>query len=192
MNSLENNLQRIEELSTEMHSQREYRIRTCESRVSEVAGLRDRIAECRRQLEEKSRERESLRNEELSLTVKQGELTEKQSEFDQILKANRRQREEINDQNQTLLVQETELNARHEDVTAQLRELYGIDVISIVMPEPLADETFHELEAELQDCRSKQQQIGMVNMLALEEYERESERERFSTRSDRRSHQSKG
>lgn len=179
LNSLENNLQRIDELSTEMHSQREYRIRACESRVSEVAGLRDRIADCRRQLEEKSSDRESLRNEELALTVKQGELAEKQSEFDQILKANRRQREEINDQNQTLLVHETELNARHEDVIGQLRELYGVDVISIVMPEPLVDATFHELEAELQDCRSKQQQIGMVNMLALEEYERESERERF-------------
>jgi len=179
LNSLENNLQRIDELTTEMHSQREYRIRTCEARVIEIAGLRERIADCRRQLEEKAGERESLRSEELALTSKQGELSEKQSEFDQILKANRRQREELNNQNQTLLVQETELNARHEDVIGQLRELYDIDVISIVMPEPLADETFHELEAELQDCRSKQQQIGMVNMLALEEYERESERERF-------------
>ncbi len=179
LNSLENNLQRIDELSAEMQSQREYRISTCESRVSEVAGLRERIGDCRRQLDEKLRQRESLRGEELALTSKQGELSEKQSEFDQILKANRRQREEINDQNQTLLVQETELNARHEDVIGQLRELYGIDVVSIIMPEPLADETFHELEAELQDCRAKQQQIGMVNMLALEEYERESERERF-------------
>ncbi len=179
LSSLDNNLQRIEDLTTEMHSQREYRLRACEARISEVAGLRDRVTECRLQLEEKSRERETMRNDELTLTTKQGGLAEKQSEFDQILKANRRQREETNTQNQTMLVHETELNARHEDVIQQLRELYDIEVSSIVMPEPLADDTFHELEAELQDCRSRQQQIGMVNMLALEEYERESERERF-------------
>ncbi len=179
LNSLESNLRRIDDLTVEMQSQRESRSRACELRVTETVALRDRIAECRKLLDEKSRERESFRSEEIALTAKQGELGEKQSEFDQILKANRRQRDEANELNQNLLVQDTELNARHEDVVRQLKELYDIDVISIVMPEPLADDTFHDLEAELQDCRSKQQQIGMVNMLALEEYERESERERF-------------
>ena len=179
LSSLDNNLTRLDELATEMHTQREVRLRACDERVGEIAGLRNRIVESRRQLEEKTSEKEALRTDELKLTAKHGELGEKQAEFDQILKASRKQRDETNDQNQTLLVHETELNARHEDIVRQLQELYEIDVANIVMPEPLAEDTFVELETELQDCRSKQQQIGMVNMLALEEYERESERERF-------------
>lgn len=179
VNSLEGNLRRIDELALELESQRDRRAAAIDLRVEEVAVLQKHIADLRAQFADRTRTREELKAEELSLTVRQGELTEKQAEFDQLVRSNRKSRDEVAEFNQRLLVNETELHARWEDVARQLKETYDIDVAVMVMPEPLADATFQELEAELADCRNKQQQIGMVNMLALEEYEREAERERF-------------
>ncbi len=179
VNSLDGNLRRIDEVSVELQTQRDRREAAIAARVGEVETLQARISELRVAFDEQGQKRESLKREELSLTTRQGELTEKQSEFDQIVRSNRKHRDEVSEQNQQLLISETEFHARCDDISRQLKELYDIQVDAMIMPEPLADETFHELEAELADCRAKQQQIGMVNMLALEEYEREAERERF-------------
>ncbi len=177
--SLEGNRRRIEELNDELRSQRQRRQSALEQRVDEVASLRQRLDVLKFDLESQSTQRLQLKAEELALTTKQGELAEKQTEFDQLLKSNRRSRDDMAQQTQQLLISETEIHARQEDIANQLKELYDIDVQSMILPEPLSDETFHELEAELLDCKSKQAQLGMVNMLALEEYEKESERERF-------------
>jgi chromosome segregation protein len=178
-NSLEGNLLRVEELTHELATQSETRQHACEQRVNDIDYQRLALVELRDQLQESSKDRESLRQQEMQLMSRQAEISDKQTEFDQLLKASRKNRDLVTEGSQQLLVSETEANSKFEDVVTQLRESFGISADELTVPEPLAEETFHELEAELAECRGKQQQLGLVNMLALEEYEKEAERERF-------------
>ncbi len=178
-NSLESNLQRIEELTNELLTQSETRRHACEQRVTDSENQRLALTELGEQLQESSQEREALRQQEGQLVSRQAEISDKQTEFDQLLKAARKNRDQVTDASQQLLISETEANSKFEDVVTQLRGTFGITAEELTLPELLAESTFHELEAELADCRTKQQQLGLVNMLALEEYEKEAERERF-------------
>jgi chromosome segregation protein len=178
-NSLDGNLLRIAELTNELLTQSETRQHACEQRVSDIDYQRLALTELREQLQESSEEREGLRQQEVQLVLRQSEISDKQTEFDQLLKASRKNRDRVTEASQQLLINETEANSKFEDVVTQLRENFGISANELTVPEPLAEETFHELEAELAECRGKQQQLGLVNMLALEEYEKEAERERF-------------
>ncbi len=178
-NSLENNLRRVDELTQELEVQSETRRKACEQRLVEIESLKDALIELRDQFTETSSERETLHQQEVHLVKRQAEIGEKQSEFDQLLKASRKNRDQINEDGQHLLVSETELHAKHEDVVRQLHDTFGIIADEMTLPEPLSEQTFAELDTELAECRTKQQQLGLVNMLALEEYEREAERERF-------------
>ncbi len=177
--SLEGNFTRTVELVEEHNQQRENRKGAVEQRQGELRELKEKLAETRERLRERSGQLDEMRNEEGELTKRQGELTEKQSEYEQLLKTTRQSRDELSEENQKLLVSETEIKARLEDVATQLADAFEIDAEQMTMPEPLGDETYHEMEVELADSREKQQQLGMVNMLALEEYEKEAEREEF-------------
>lgn len=182
LNSLEGNSRRIDELSAELSTQRELRRQSCDTRNAEIVTLNQALVDYRNQLAQKSNEREGLRQQEVQLTARLGELNEKQAEFDQLLKAARCNRELEFETSQRLLVNETELGAKYEDIARQLKEWFGISITDLSLPEPIAEETLRELETELTECREKQQQLGLVNMLALEEYDKEAERERFLSR----------
>jgi chromosome segregation protein len=179
VDSLESSIQRNAELIEELETTRQTRRDDRDQRAEEIERLKQRIEGLRAELETTGQSRETLRKQEMGLTEKQGTVSEKQTEYEELLKAARKTRDLEGEEHEKCVVRETENKARYEDVSRQLRESYGINVAEMTLPEPLSPETVAELEQELTQAKEKQVQLGMVNMLALEEYDREAKREEF-------------
>lgn len=177
--SLENSIRRNAELVEELETTRQTRHDDRSQRAEEIERLKQRIEELRAELDTTGQSREGLKRQEMELTERQGIVSEKQTEYEELLKAARKSRDSEGDEHEKFVVRETESKARYEDVSRQLRESYGINVADMTLPEPLSPETVAELEKELAEAKEKQVQLGMVNMLALEEYDREAKREEF-------------
>lgn len=179
LNSLESNVDRSEQLLNDLANEAERRKQDRINRESEVAQLEVRVTEIRTELEQIGATQEDLRSEERALDEKQQNLSMTQAEQGELLKAARRERESERNSHESLLVRETELKSRYEETHRQLRQSYNLEPDRMELPQPLAEETAAEMRSELEENREKRAQIGMVNMLALEEFERESQRQEF-------------
>lgn len=179
VDSLTSAISRTSELIAELEAARENKQQARALRHDEILRLKKHRGDLQVDLESVSLKKEELKSSEMELTTQQGGLAEKQSDFEDLLKRARKERDIEADKHEQLLVAETEGKARYEDISRQLRDSYQINVSELALPEPLSPETVTELQTELTEAREKQEQIGMVNMLALEEYDRESQREEF-------------
>ncbi|MFH2056166.1 MAG: AAA family ATPase, partial [bacterium] len=179
LNSLEGSITRSEQLLGDLANEAERRKQDRVSREGEVARLEERIEAIRTELEQISASQEELRTEERELDEKQQNLAMSQAEQGELLKAARKERETERNSNESLLVRETELKSRYEETHRQLRLNHNLEPERMELPQPLAEETASEMRTELEESREKRAQMGMVNMLALEEFERESQRQEF-------------
>ncbi len=182
LESLSSSIARTDTLLQELSNEALRREEACRQRADEQVRLQEAIAAMREELDQQAEEKEKLREREMELISRQGDLTEKQSDYNELLKGARKDREQESVKHQERLVTETEVKAKYEDIRRQLQESHGIDIAELTLPEPLAPDTVTTLRAELEECRQKQNQMGVVNMLALEEYEREAKREQFLRR----------
>lgn len=179
LTSLEGNIRRSEELLDDLEHEAERRKQDRLDRETEAAELEQRVVEIRALLDKVSESQEQLRQEERQLEERQQDLNVTQSEQNELLKAARKEREIERGKNEELLVRETETKSRYEEAHRVLRLNHSIEPERMELPQPLAEETAAEMREELDGSRDKLSQMGMVNMLALEEYERESQRQEF-------------
>jgi chromosome segregation protein len=180
--SLTANINRNQQLAADLLAEKERRSQARVDRAAEVKSLKLRIEELSQALETSSQEQAKVKEEERELSEKQLALAQKHSEYGELVKTARTAGEKARKRHEELLVQETQLQSRRRELAEQLRTKHSIDTATMTLPEPLAQETITELELELEESREKRSQMGMVNMLALEEYDRESQREEFLRR----------
>jgi len=179
LQSLKDNTERTRQLAVELETGREDRLRAQSQRKSDIEQFKNNIERNHELLTEQLSKRTGLKEEEDRVVLRQGELAEKQSEYEQLLRAARREQEQSTQRYQESQLSETELKARYEDIRRQLWDSFEVRSEELTLPEPLVPERVSELEEELSADRQRQQNLGMVNMLALEEYDREAQRERF-------------
>ncbi len=182
LGSLENNIDRSGQLLTDLEREAQRRSQDRLARKDEVSQLEARVVEIRGELEETGNQQDHLRSDEQDLVERQQGLSLTQSEQGELLKAARREKETERNVHEQLLVRETELKSGYEEARRLLRANHDVDPDHLELPEPLESETAAELRLEMEESRNKRAQMGMVNMLALEEYDRESQREEFLRR----------
>lgn len=112
-------------------------------------------------------------------------LEERRSGFESELRDLRRRHDEITERRHRCALEKKDLDYRRETLVAQLEEGHDVALAELVERHPLEEEEQElpliELKGRLHEVRRKKANLGPVNMLAVEEYEEESERLEFLT-----------
>lgn len=115
------------------------------------------------------------------------EQTVQVQETEKLVKQIRREREDIQQKIHEIELRLTQLKQERQDVVVRLRDEHQIDVAEIEeAPERLAEWRledgsldFEKGETEAHDLRQRIRNLGPVNLMALDEYQKESERYEF-------------
>ncbi|MDX1623167.1 MAG: chromosome segregation protein SMC [Gemmatimonadota bacterium] len=157
-------------------------------------GERERLEEANARLEAErkasSAEIESLNDELDAIEARlrendEGvrELEEARAEKESELRALRRAHEETTEQRHEATLVRQEIEHRRQSLREHLEEQYEDDLETLLERHPLEEEEaeldVEEMRRRLEEVRRKRANLGPVNMLAVEEYERESERLAF-------------
>jgi len=104
-------------------------------------------------------------------------------EIEDGLRKERRAREDHQERAHAVELRLSELDLRRQNLADRIREDYDIDLGRVEESELLQEgeeaPSYETLEAEVSELRDKLDKLGPVNLLALEEYEAESERLEF-------------
>lgn len=114
------------------------------------------------------------------------EIEEGRTRYDHGLKALRRHHGETTDRLHHCALTRQELEHRRELLLTHVLETYGADLPSLLERHPLMEQEpvidLEDMRGRLEEVRRKRANLGPVNMVAVEEYEREAERLDFLSR----------
>ncbi len=110
-------------------------------------------------------------------------IEEKRSGHDSELRGLRREHDAAIERRHQCELTLQEIEHRRQTIAGHIQETYETDLASLVAEHPLEDDEktveLDELKTRLEAVRRKRANLGPVNMLAVEEFERESERLEF-------------
>jgi chromosome segregation protein len=151
-------------------------IREAEQQIEDATG---RIAELEQQLKRTFDERSTVSSEQAQLREQQADIMQAVDAAEAELKTLRSSREEVSQQRHDLEIRLTTLASEAASVAERVRDEYGLDIMTIAVNRPDDSMTDEQARRHLVEQKEKLKSFGAVNLLALEEYEEASERERF-------------
>ncbi|MEE9441869.1 MAG: chromosome segregation protein SMC [candidate division Zixibacteria bacterium] len=114
--------------------------------------------------------------------LERDELSDQLDNIEQAVKAHRSERDSISDEIHTAQISETELTSRLEQIEDRMRDEYSIDISQLEIESPNAEMNEEEAAAHVEELRGNLRKMGIVNMLALEEFEDQKQRQEFLAR----------
>ena len=175
----ENKLTHIQELRQEIGKTIEAKhleIRTAEQ---EIETSTQKISELEGQLKAAFEQRTEITSRQSSLRSVQSELMERVSAREKQLKEIREGRDSLSDQVHQLEIRLNTLESEVKAVCDRIREEFEVDITSIEVVNPDEKLTEEERREHLLKLKETLKKFGAVNLLALEEYQTTSDRERF-------------
>jgi len=160
--------------------------RSSETKTAEIVHAKEEIENNGRQmtgLEEELKktfeQRQTLTDQQGKLRIVQSDLLEQIKEKEKLLKNIRSEKDSFNEQEHQFEIRQTTLNSEANSIVDRIKEDYNVDLRQIELINP--DDTLSNQDAlnHLQEHKEKLKNFGAVNLLALEEYQTASEREKF-------------
>jgi len=183
ISGLEREMERLATSATDLAESAERRRREAKEAEENHQTLGETINEQNQILEERQGIRHKLEEE---LTARETTFLEQRnttSELEEELRKERKAREDRQERAHSVELRLSELDLRRQNLADRIREDYDVDLSRVeeheLVPEDEEAPTYEILQAEVQELREKIEKIGPVNLLAMEEYEAESERLEF-------------
>ncbi len=139
----------------------------------------ERIAELETTLKRTFDERSTVSSQQAELREQQAIIMEQVDAAEAELKTLRSSREQVSQQRHELEINLTTLASEANSVAERVRDEYGLDITTIAVNRPNDEITDEQARRHLSEQKEKLKSFGAVNLLALEEYEEASEREKF-------------
>jgi len=144
--------------------------------ADQKAALLERLDGLKMEIERQHASQEAVASEIARLEQDRRDLTERIARQEASLKERRRDREAAAEAFHHTELKLSELRAKAEHLRARAAEEYHVELREVVIVEPVDLPT---LERTIDELRERRQSLGTVNLLALEDHEREKERLRF-------------
>jgi chromosome segregation protein len=159
---------------------------TCATKQREIAAAEsditisaDKIAESEDLLKLAFARRDELEQRQVNQRAVQSELMERTSAIERKMKELREERdrlgEKIHQQEIRLNSIESEMNA----ISDHIRDEYGADIRQIEVSRPVESISDQDARDHVSELKEQLRKFGAVNLLALQEYQTQSEREKF-------------
>ncbi len=157
-------------------SQKETQIAEADTSGTELV---ERVRECEIKLKElfDARQRETAAQHELR--DRRDQLTATVDELELQVKSLRRERDQLGDERHQAEVALTTVASKLEQLEERIREEYRLDIKELEAPSPNAELTPEQAAEHIAGLKDKLQKMGIVNLLALEEWEQQKERQEF-------------
>ncbi len=157
-------------------AQKQQEIATAEQ---DITGFDQQSASLETSLKSLFTERASAIEGQTALQAKQGEMQKQTSAAEAKVRESRSSRDSITSESHRLELKLTAMDSELNTVIARMQEEYDVDITNIVALCP--DQNIPENEAREHLARQKEslKRFGAVNLLALEEFQAASEREKF-------------
>ncbi len=130
-------------------------------------------------LKETFEQRNKIGNRQNLLRSSQGELQEKVNEKEAKLKLLRSEKDELSSKLHQFDIRLTTIESEVNSIQERIREDHDVDIRSIEAPSPDETITADQAAEQLQTLKEKVKKFGLVNLLALEEYQVAFDREKF-------------
>ncbi len=177
--NLDFDIERCQQLITEIIETRKQRREEIETAGEEIEQRRTSVRENEEALKEEYSSKES---QEKHIEDKESiyqELQETVQRQEKDVRQVRRDREEAAESLHRLEMNIAELDHKATSLRERLYEEYEVDISKVAPPEEAVD--LDEMEQQIESTRQRMKSLGGVNLMALEEYERENERLQFLT-----------
>ena len=123
--------------------------------------------------------RELESNGQQTLHQSRDELTTRINEIEDQIRKLRKEKELIGDERHQIDISLTEISSRGEQLEERISSEYKLDIRELEAPPPDPALTPEAASQHMADLRDKLDNMGIVNLLALEEYEEQSQRQEF-------------
>ena len=145
----------------------------------EIESAAARIGELENQLQSVFKQRTEATEQQTHMRAAQAETAEQVSRREEQLKEIRSQKDAISDRVHELEIRNNTIESEIQSVVARMREEHDLDIRTTATNKP--DDTLPDDEgpAHLMQLKERLRSFGAVNLLALEEYRKACERERF-------------
>ena len=159
--------------------QKEQNITDADTTAAELTEkLRDDEQKLKELFEERQRQSEAQR---VTRNLRD-EITGGVNEREAAVKGLRKERDEIGEEAHTANIKSTEINSRLEQLDERVRGEHGIDIEQLEISSPNPEFTLEQSVAHVENLRDEIRKMGIVNLLALEEYEEQKQRQDFLSR----------
>lgn len=106
-------------------------------------------------------------------------LSEAINDLEQQVKNLRKEKEQLAEETHNAEISETEIKSRLEQLEEQIRSEYNMEIADLEIESPKPELSDDEAAAHLEELREKLRRMGIVNLLALDEYEEQKQRQEF-------------
>ncbi|MEZ5358673.1 MAG: chromosome segregation protein SMC [Candidatus Zixiibacteriota bacterium] len=147
-----------------------------------VESLKKQLVADEQRLQEIFEQRQVQSNLQQEKRHTRDEINASLSAIETDVKALRKERDEISDETHTTNIKETEVKSRLEQLEDRIREEHRIDIQELEIESPNPEFSKEQALAHVESLRDNIQKMGIVNLLALEEYEEQKQRQDFLSR----------
>lgn len=175
----ESQLGHIEDIDQELSNKLRTNREEIEAARHDITTGDTSLEELEKELKVRLEERGQQEVKQRELRTVQAEINERVNGQEAEVKKLRRERDDVSEQLHRQELQLTAMSTEMDSLVQRIREEYEVEIASIEAPYPDPDVTEDQSGEHLNGLREKLSKFGAVNMLALEEYEVASEREKF-------------
>jgi chromosome segregation protein len=159
--------------------QKQHQISDAETAIAELSG---RVREDESRLKQLFDSRQQEAAVQQDLRRHRDEITTGVSVLEEQIKTLRREKEQIADERHQAEISLTEINSRMEQLEERTRNDHRMDIRELNVASPNPDLTAEQVTAHIEELHQHLERMGIVNLLALEEYQQQKERQDFLTR----------
>ncbi|MFH1700361.1 MAG: chromosome segregation protein SMC [Candidatus Zixiibacteriota bacterium] len=153
-----------------------------EQSEKEIKDLAAELANGEINLKEAFEKRQEQTQRQQTKRLERDELSGQLDNIEKTIKSLRSERDSLSDEIHTAQISETELASRLEQIEERMRAEYSIDIGQLEIESPNAEISEDDAAGRVDELRDILHKMGIVNMLALEEYDEQRQRQEFLTR----------
>ncbi|MCK5125037.1 MAG: chromosome segregation protein SMC [candidate division Zixibacteria bacterium] len=157
-------------------TQKEHYIEEAEKSTAELSEL---LIDDEKQLKEIFDERQRETEVQQVTRNRRDETTGSVNGLDDSIKALRKERDDIGEEAHTADIKETEVNSRIEQLEERILGEHHIHIHELEIESPNSEITAEQAEEHVDELRGNIRKMGIVNLLALEEYDEQKQRQEF-------------
>lgn len=147
-----------------------------------VAELTSRLSAAEQQLKEIFERRQVQSNRQQEKRRERDEINDSLNAIETDVKALRKERDALSEESHTADIKETEVKSRLEQLEDRIREEHRIEIGELDVASPNPELSKEQADEHVEKLRDNIQKMGIVNLLALEEYEEQKQRQEFLSR----------